>query len=471
MNATLSDPNFLLYYRDRLYVSSKQPRLARRKANYFFSLLLSIRDHYGGHLPNWAAVWDAGTKGAYCATTKAPCLTIAKVDGYKQPGILVPNPLFADVDGWQVWMRKLKDAASPRQFFQRDPRVFWRGAITPSCNIGNVARLQAVTITENNTCLFDAQCTQCTPPDETKCAGAFEYDPAMLKTTSALLREIPAINETERDATESFVPPEDFSKWQYLLNLPGTSGGSYSRNLNLLWPQGSVVLLWDYPAVEWYYPALQALVTHIPVSYTNAIENVLALNAEPDLELSLIENATLVADTLVCGPCIAKYWRRLIEEMRTRFKHARVLDPVPRTKEVNQYLAAILKQVPCSHVHRRPSAFALSEHVLVGERPENDTPRSSLGRFSSTSRTPRTRFTTEDCLVRNPTPLTALRNVCLDDLLLSREIRSARQEERVPRSLPPVAAHETIISEEPLPLALGLSVLALGPSPTGVLFH
>ena len=51
---------------------------------------------------------------------------------------------------------------------------------------------------------------------------------------------------------------EDYADYKYLLNLPGSTHGSYSRNLNHLWALGSVVLQWTMDAREFYYPALVA---------------------------------------------------------------------------------------------------------------------------------------------------------------------------------------------------------------------
>ena len=48
-----------------------------------------------------------------------------------------------------------------------------------------------------------------------------------------------------------------YAKWQYALNLPGRTAGSYSRNLNHLWAVGAVVLLWNADFVEWSAPGAE----------------------------------------------------------------------------------------------------------------------------------------------------------------------------------------------------------------------
>ena len=78
---------------------------------------------------------------------------------------------------------------------------------------------------------------------------------------------------------------ENYTMYKYVLNLPGSTSGSYSRNLNRaspvsyavlrridgsihadLWSLDSVVLLWRDGVKEWYYPALEHGVTHLDLS-------------------------------------------------------------------------------------------------------------------------------------------------------------------------------------------------------------
>ena len=59
-----------------------------------------------------------------------------------------------------------------------------------------------------------------------------------------------AFDEKELIAGE-YVDEADYSRYKYVLNLPGSTTGSYSRNLNHLWALGAVVFLWEAPFVEW----------------------------------------------------------------------------------------------------------------------------------------------------------------------------------------------------------------------------
>ena len=82
--------------------------------------------------------------------------------------------------------------------------------------------------------------------------------------------------------------------YKYVLNLPGKTDGSYSRNLNHLWAVGSAVLLWDGPVVEWLYPALKHGETHASVSRSSAKAVVDDLESHPMKYKKLVEGAARV---------------------------------------------------------------------------------------------------------------------------------------------------------------------------------
>ena len=64
-------------------------------------------------------------------------------------------------------------------------------------------------------------------------------------------------------------PHSQFTGYQAHLNLPGSMKGSYSRNLQSLWPTGAAVMIWDQSAVEFYYDTLKPGVTHVWVNESN----------------------------------------------------------------------------------------------------------------------------------------------------------------------------------------------------------
>lgn len=284
------EERFVIMFQNQLYVSYKHASLHKHKAHYFFSLLLSM--HATSRFQNFMFTWDVGARGTECKMP-VPCLVIAKVDGYKQSGILVPNPYFAHAEEWDM---RSRDWASP----SRDRRIFWRGAVNAHCSSGNAARIEALKIARQSETLFDVKCTK--------------FDPC------------PELAPLGEEQCGDFVDVSNFSKFYAHLNLPGTMGGSYSRNLNYLWPQASAILLWDGPAVEWYYPALVNGVTHLAVDRDSLGQVARVLFERDGVAEALAAQSLKVYQTFLCGSCLARYWRDLVVQLRRQFRFDLVLD-------------------------------------------------------------------------------------------------------------------------------------------------
>ena len=308
---------FILVYGNRLYVSESHESADKHKPHYFFSTLLSIMKR--APLANFAATWDVAATGTHCRSKMhdVPCLAIAKQPGFADPGILVPNPYFAHVDEWDRRVAAWR-AARPA-WGARSRKVFWRGSVKSYCSFGNVARLAALSLTLERPERFDVRVTgSIDAPEAAACAEAFAYTKAM----TALSEDADAAAKV----LGAFVNASDFGDWRRFLNLPGTMGGSYSRNLNLLWPMGGVVALWDGPAVEWYYPGLKDGETHATLTAKTAEAVVDAVEGGPKLERRFAKQADEVHDAFLCGDCLDRYWRAVARHLRDYFGFAAVLD-------------------------------------------------------------------------------------------------------------------------------------------------
>ncbi|KAH8081691.1 hypothetical protein JL720_8814 [Aureococcus anophagefferens] len=255
------------------------------------------RDASREPFPNFVATWDVAATGAHCRRVgrRVPCLAIAKQGGFNQTGVLIPNPYFAHVDEWDARVATWR-AAIPA-WDDRDPRLFWRGSVRSACGPGNVARVAALTLTAQHPDRYDVRVTHgLDAPDAKACAREFPYTKAMVDLSTG---KIPA-------PTGGFVNASEFSRWRRYLNLPGTMGGSYSRNLNLLWPLGGAVALWDGSAVEWYYPGLRDGETHAALDEKSAGAALDALDAG---EAALAAAAGAVHERFLAGGSLDRYWR------------------------------------------------------------------------------------------------------------------------------------------------------------------
>jgi len=255
--------------------------LNKHKPQYHVQFIQSIVERIGkANFPNLVYIFDEGARGnepQCCMREKKkvlpqehgqqrrsgpdrnlPFLAIAKSKGYGHPGLLVPNPYFADLDDWEAAQIFFQEERSNMDFWKRrDPRCLWRGTIlaknTCAADSGNYARFCAVVKSAQEPALLDAKAVGHFRPrdpadedeEEEDCRRTMPYDAAM--------RKVIALNKVNKTAAyqADFMSPRDFMGYRFLLNLPGVQGGSYSRNLNHLWNTGAVVLLWNSPHVEW----------------------------------------------------------------------------------------------------------------------------------------------------------------------------------------------------------------------------
>jgi len=118
----------------------------------------------------------------------------------------------------------------------------------------------------------------------------------------------------------------DYAAYRFLLNLPGSTHGSYSWNLNHLWSLGSVVLQWDMDAVEFYYPALEAGATHVVVDAETLAPTVKALQGDAARAKALRDGAREVHREVTCPECLAGYFGDVLRAIRERWGTARLLD-------------------------------------------------------------------------------------------------------------------------------------------------
>ena len=266
---------------DRQFIEANNDK-TRKHVSFVKSLL--ARDN-ATRLPNVAYRYSTTSTGE-CPGLEPwePCLVMAK-DPPDRPGVLIPNPYLGDWRDWRDFRKRLHAVAQESPFAARKRRAFWRGAIRPGkadpahrrhdCAIagGNYARLQAASLTLSASRFVDVRCGStgvCAPREDAHFCDGVEGVPPMPYTPDMVaVTKKPAIVTSPR-----WTMQEDYAKYKYLLNLPGSTHGSYSRNLNHLWFLGSVVLQWRQPAVEWYYAALMDGATHLEVEGDDLIATV-----------------------------------------------------------------------------------------------------------------------------------------------------------------------------------------------------
>jgi len=209
-----------------------------------------------------------------------PVLAIASSRSGQTPSaIRVPNMYFGDMPSWQEKIDSMIESCSSRPFRQRTPQALWRGdSFSRYSNRFHHARNQALVVqaqagTENLTNIRLVQrASQCLAARVT----------IRRWQAHGLLTDLVADRMVATECSEDlYIRHEDFCEFRYVLNLPGSSAGSYSRNLQSLFAMGSTILHWDNDAVEWYYERLQHNENYLVVNQDTLLPTIRALNKDP----------------------------------------------------------------------------------------------------------------------------------------------------------------------------------------------
>lgn len=290
-------------------------------------------------------------KDAACAASPTFVMAHAPSLG-RTGGIMSPNPFFVSYNEWEATERSILEAArrKPLERRRRRWRVMWRGKLwVPEKNNrsevvaraaakaslaraargsacveypGNLARLRATLFTMRDPRLFDIRLrnTSVRGMLATGCKSAYEEDPRVARAlTPPRPRRAPplAVEATYIELLQKY----EYSQWPVLINLPGSSSGGYSKNLNHLWATGGAVMLWNRDSVhssplyrEWYHVALSPNATHVEVHEGNLLDVASAVLRKSGRSrlTALAAGATQVHRELVCPCCLAEFYSRSV---------------------------------------------------------------------------------------------------------------------------------------------------------------
>ena len=184
-----------------------------------------------------------GASGATAPLGRGPTIAFAAKDPRRSEALLVPNPFFISPDWWDARTEAWLAAARARPWAARSRRVLFRG----SCGPGAAARCDLMAMPDPGGAsprshLLSPHRALARPagrldigftsvdgfPSVDKCAAAL----------AAAARAPPVTDRIIRERVAPVVPAANFSRYRYLLHLPGAATGSYSRNLQFLWSRG-----------------------------------------------------------------------------------------------------------------------------------------------------------------------------------------------------------------------------------------
>ena len=215
----------------------------------------------------------------------APIFSIAHKTAENGRGLLVPNPYFLDPSWWANYTRAVMALAARRPWHSRRTAVLMRGA----CGPASFERLGVLKLPEfTNASRYDFGIVSKAGPYE-NIEDCIEKGMKDSSTEAEIARVKSRIMPK--------MPLEDFSRYRYVLHMPGSVTNSYSRNLQHLFMQGVIVLVWQSDAVEFYYPLLRPRVHFMSVNASTLEATVHELESSPRLRRHSSPAATLSRGT------------------------------------------------------------------------------------------------------------------------------------------------------------------------------
>jgi len=257
------------------------------KAVKLFKMLNSIKQVLKGMdraLPDCRLPFALSSTGH--KSNQVACIARAK----KEYGcFMVPNPYFANLYDWEN--REAQATLENTRWVDKENNVFYRGACRNDYDkYGSLQRFNLMSLKSN---VLDVGWTRNT--GTAKCIRALTNEPEL--------------QQHHLNSIKVRVKEDEFSKHKFLLNMPGSTRGSYSRHLQKLWGKGSIVLIWENDAQEWYYEHLEEGKTHITVNESSLVSTVQRVLQLPSSEQEkLILGAKEVFERLLSKEAIAMRW-------------------------------------------------------------------------------------------------------------------------------------------------------------------
>lgn len=231
-----------------------------------------------------------------------PVLGFGKKDPKKQPGLLIPNPFFGDPVWWDEMMSAALKQSTSRPWRDRSSRALFRGA----CGPGAWARFQLLTLDD---------------PENRLDVGFTKVDG--YDSLETCVKDMATGNRTQIDFVlqhriKDHVPQTNYSFYRYLLHMPGSASGAYSRNLQYLWAHGAIVLIWKHAAQEWYYTHLKDGVHYVSIDASNVYDVLRDLDANPKKQLHLRRGGRHFLAKFLSGRSLVDRWRALLDVLEER---------------------------------------------------------------------------------------------------------------------------------------------------------
>jgi len=284
----------------------KKANSPAKKHHHMKQFIISALEATCEDVPDVAFGVDIMSTGSVCKDGPY-CLAIAQMKDSdiikREKEVLVPNCYFDDVYNWETFVQAFKGNSYNVDWSNKVEKAFWRGTTTRygGCDrAGNKERLEAAVLTSKNDQIFDMAVTNRGNNNTEVCYGGK-----------------PALDARTRGR-------EQMAAYKYLVNLPGSQAGSYSRNINHLFLMNSVVAFWESQAGqgpaydEWYMPALMENVTHININAQDAEEKINNLKLHDEKARQLAGAACSVFEAAFSPCSLTKHFQNVFSLLKAQ---------------------------------------------------------------------------------------------------------------------------------------------------------
>ena len=214
----------------------------------------------------------------------------------EDPCFLVPNPSFGNLRRWDGREAYVTEKNLP--WMDKRDAAFYRGSCREDYDMYRLQpRLDLMSIDDDR---LDVSWM--------RTSGVYKCLQLVTRTPLQLQHHVGIVRAKARE--------EEFTQYKVLLNLPGSRGGIYSRHLAKLWNKGSIVVMWENTAKEWYFDQLVEGKNVIVVNKTTVLSKVNRL-----LELSVDEQKNLamgaqdVFGSSLTGRKMAERWQEAFHSL------------------------------------------------------------------------------------------------------------------------------------------------------------
>ena len=252
--------------------------------------------------------------------TGPPVFSMAKSDAFWD--VLYPNPYFGTWERWERSASGMLRLAGETAWASKAPVAFWRG----SCVNWPGSRPRVDLVMKHHAPGLDVAFIRPCPVGHWPALLPDRPSDKLLKRTIAKLPRSRIVSRSE------------FARYRFLFHMPGSTQGSYSRNMQIALGVGSVVLKWDNPFYEFFYRTLAPWVHYVPVNASNAVAVVARLTGDDALAQRIAVATTAWYRDNLRGRHIRDYWVQLLSAYARlqRFVPARPANPCSCEKAVDR---------------------------------------------------------------------------------------------------------------------------------------